>query len=251
MAAPAHTGATVFDGAERAYERARPTYAIEALLAALLLAGCGDLGDVADLAAGTGKLTRVLLPLATTIVAIEPSPAMRRAFQLALPDVEVLDGRAERIPLADRSLDLVTVGEAFHWFRPQPAIAEIARVLRPGGGLVVASNEWRTHTAPWMQQVFAGERAGRRLHRPGSDWRQVLERSELFDGYCEAAKPHEQELTHEAFVDLVRSMSHVNALPARERIAYLESLRELLDEVAPEPLVVPIRTRAVAARRRG
>jgi SAM-dependent methyltransferase len=251
MAARAPTGATAFDGAERAYERARPTYAIEALLAALLLAGCGDLGDVADLAAGTGKLTRVLQPHATTLVAIEPSPAMRQAFQLALPDVEVIDGRAEAIPLPDASLDLVTVGEAFHWFRPEPAIAEIGRVLRPGGALVVASNEWRTDAAPWLRQVFARERAGHRVHRPGRDWRRVLEASELFDGYCESAKPHEQELTHAAFLDLVRSMSHVNSLPAEERDAFLAGLRELVDELAPRPLVVPIRTRAVAARRRG
>jgi SAM-dependent methyltransferase len=251
MAARAPTGATAFDGAERAYERARPTYAIEALLAALLLAGCGDLGDVADLAAGTGKLTRVLQPHATTLVAIEPSPAMRRAFQLALPDIEVIDGRAEAIPLPDASLDLVTVGEAFHWFRPEPAITEIGRVLRPGGALVVASNEWRTDAAPWLRQVFARERAGHRVHRPGRGWRRVLEGSELFDGYCESAKPHEQELTHAAFVDLVRSMSHVNSLPAEERDAFLASLRDLVGELAPRPLVVPIRTRAVAARRRG
>jgi hypothetical protein len=79
----------------------------------------------------------------------------------------------------------------------------------------------------------------------------VLEGSELFDGYCEAAQPHEQELTPAAFVDLVRSMSHVNSLPAAERIAFIASLRELVDELAPRPLVVPIRTRAVAARRRG
>jgi SAM-dependent methyltransferase len=193
----------------------------------------------------------VLQPHATTLVAIEPSPAMRRAFQLALPDIEVIDGRAEAIPLPDASLDLVTVGEAFHWFRPEPAIAEIGRVLRPGGALVVASNEWRTDAAPWLRQVFARERAGHRVHRPGRDWRRVLEASELFDGYCESAKPHEQELTHAAFLDLVRSMSHVNSLPAEERDAFLAGLRELVDELAPRPLVVPIRTRAVAARRRG
>ena len=61
MATERLTGATAFDGIEQAYERVRPTYAIEAILTALLLAGAGDLGDVADLAAGTGKLTRLLV----------------------------------------------------------------------------------------------------------------------------------------------------------------------------------------------
>ena len=120
MSAPAPTGATAFDGTQRAYERARPTYAIKAVLAALLLAGVDDVGDIADLGAGTGKLTRVLLPHAQSIVAIEPSPAMRAAFQQAVPDVEVRDGRAEAIPLPDASVDLIAVGEAFHWFRPAP-----------------------------------------------------------------------------------------------------------------------------------
>ncbi|HEY1480266.1 MAG TPA: class I SAM-dependent methyltransferase [Gaiellales bacterium] len=251
MATSPPTGATAFDGIERAYERVRPTYAIDAILAALLLAGCGDVGDVADLAAGTGKLTRLLVPHASTIVAIEPSPAMRRAFQLALPDVEIVDGRAEEIPLPDASLDLVTVGEAFHWFRPAPAIAEIGRVLRPGGALVIAFNEWRTDAAPWLRNVFSRERSGRRVRRPGRNWRRTLEQSELFDGYCEAARPHEQQLTPSGFVDLVRSMSHVNALDEDARAAYVESLRLLVDEQAPTPLIVPIRTRAFAARRRG
>ena len=251
MATRARTGRTAFDGAEHAYERARPGYAIEPLLAALLLAGCGDLGDVADLAAGTGKLTRLLVPHASSIVAIEPSPAMRRAFQLALPDVQVLDGRAEQIPLPDASLDLVTVGEAFHWFRPTPAIAEIARVLRPGGALVVAVNEWRTDAAPWLSRVFAHGRAARRVRRPGRNWRGALESSELFDGCCEAAKPHDQPLTQDAFIDLMRSLSQVNALPADERETYLDGVRDVLEELAPHLLVVPFRTRAIAARRRG
>ncbi len=251
MATRAQTGRTVFDGAEHAYERARPTYAIEPLLAALLLAGCGDLGDVADLAAGTGKLTRLLVPHASSIVAIEPSPAMRSAFRRSLPEIEVLDGRAEQIPLPDGSLDLVTVGEAFHWFRPAPSIAEIGRVLRPGGALVVAMNEWRTDAAPWLAPLLDRSQFGRRVRRPGRNWRRALESSELFDGYCEAAKPHDLPLTHDAFVDLMRSMSQVNALPPEERETYLDGVRAVLDEHAPRPLVVPFRTRAVAARRRG
>jgi SAM-dependent methyltransferase len=251
MAAPAPTGTTAFDGTQLAYERTRPTYAVDAVLAALRLAGVAGVGDIADLAAGTGKLTRVLVPHARSIVAIEPSPAMRAAFQQAVPGVEVLDGRAESIPLADASVDLVTVGEAFHWFRPVPALSEIARVLRPGGALVVANNEWRMDSAPWLSQVHTSVGSRRRVRAPGRHWRRALEGSERFEPPCEAAKPHDQELTPAAFIDLSRSLSRVNALPPREREAYLAGLRVLVDELAPRPLVVPFRTRAVAARRRG
>ncbi len=250
MSAPVPTGATAFDGTQRAYERARPTYAIKAVLTALLLAGVDDVGDIADLGAGTGKLTRVLLPHAQSIVAIEPSAAMRTAFQQAVPDVEVRDGRAEAIPLPDASVDLVTVGEAFHWFRPIPALTEIARVLRPRGALVVANNEWRSDAAPWIAQVHERLGSRPRVRAPGRHWRRALEGSELFESPCEAAQPHDQELTPAAFIDLSRSLSRVNALPPDERNAYLAELRAVIQELAPRPLVVPFRTRAVAARRR-
>jgi SAM-dependent methyltransferase len=249
VATTAHTGQTAFDGTQSAYERARPTYAIEAILASLLLAGCGGIGDVLDLAAGTGKLTRVLQPHAHSIVAIEPSPSMRAAFERATEGVDVFEGRAEAIPLDDASVDLVTVGAAFHWFRPAPALAEIARVLRPGGALVVANNEWRIDAAPWLADVYRSARSRRRVRAPGRNWRRVLEGSALFDAPCEAAKPHEQTLSHEAFIDLSRSLSSVNVLAPAERAAHLESLRALVGGLAPGPLVVPFRTRAVAARR--
>jgi SAM-dependent methyltransferase len=245
------TGQTAFDGTQRAYERARPTYAIEAILTSLLLAECGGIGDVVDLAAGTGKLTRVLRPHAQSIVAIEPSPSMRAAFRRATEGVEVLDGRAEAMPLEDASADLVTVGAAFHWFRPAAALMEIARVLRPGGALVIANNEWRTDAAPWLAEVYKNARGRRRVRAPGRSWRRALEGCPLFDAPCEAAKPHDQVLSHDAFIDLSRSLSSVNVLAEAERDVYLAGLRAIVDELAPGPLVVPFRTRAVAARRRG
>jgi SAM-dependent methyltransferase len=193
----------------------------------------------------------VLLPHAQSIVAIEPTPAMRAAYREAVPGVEVLDGRAEAIPIADASVDLVTVGEAFHWFRPAPALAEIARILRPGGALVVANNEWRTDAAPWISEVHKRVGARRRVRAVGRYWRRSLESSARFEAPCEAAQPHDLELTVEAFIDLSRSLSRVNVLPPEERDAYLGELRAVVDAQAPRPLVVPFRTRAIAARRRG
>jgi ubiquinone/menaquinone biosynthesis C-methylase UbiE len=243
------TGATAFDGIERAYERTRPGYAMQAILTALLLAGAGDLGDVADVAAGTGKLTRLIAPHASSLVAIEPSAPMRAAFALAQPEIEIRDGHAEDLPLGDASLDLVTVGEAFHWFRPTPALAEIARVLRPGGALVIASNDWRVDAAPWLREVFAGPVAGQRVRRPGRSWRRTLERSPLFEPYCEAAQPHEVTLTHADFLDLIRSQSRVNAMEPDVREAHVADVQSRLAAAAPDPLAMPFRTRAVAARR--
>ena len=108
--------------------------------------GIGPGRRVLDLAAGTGKLTRLLVPSGAEVVAVEPVAAMRDRLVAALPAVEVHDGTAEALPLADASVDAVTVAQAFHWFDPAVALGEVRRVLRPGGALfLVWNNRDRSH----------------------------------------------------------------------------------------------------------
>ena len=107
-----------FDRGADDYEKGRPGFAPEVfeLLGRELGIGAGR--RVCDLAAGTGKFTRGLIGLGADVVAVEPVEGMRRQFGAALPDVELLDGTAEAIPLADESVDAFTVAQAFHWFDP-------------------------------------------------------------------------------------------------------------------------------------
>ena len=91
-----------------------------------------------DLAAGTGRLTRELRGAFAHVIAVEPDDAMRALIAHA----DVLAGTAEAIPLPDSSVDAVFVGEAFHWFDAERAVPEIARVLRPRGGVALFSNLW-------------------------------------------------------------------------------------------------------------
>ena len=93
---------------------------------------------VLDLAAGTGRLTRELARRFADVVAVEPDDAMRSLIDAGV----VLAGSAESIPLDAQTVDAVFVCEAFHWFDTRRAIAEIARVLVPGGGLVIVSTHW-------------------------------------------------------------------------------------------------------------
>jgi SAM-dependent methyltransferase len=133
------------------YERSRPSYPPEAVACIVGHAHLGPERRVLDLAAGTGKLTRVLVPSGADVVAVEPVPAMRAELRAVLPDLEVLDGTAETIPLGDQSVDAVTVAQAVHWFELPQAVPEILRVLRPGGALVLVWN-LPDESVDWIQQ---------------------------------------------------------------------------------------------------
>lgn len=122
------------------YERARPGWPPPAVAWLWERLGLGADAEVLDLAAGTGKLTRDLLPRAGRVVALEPLAAMREELVCAAPEAEIRSGVAEAIPLPDAAVDAVFVAEAFHWFAAPPALAEIRRVLRPGGGLALLWN---------------------------------------------------------------------------------------------------------------
>src|SRR5262245_7074602 len=119
------------------YDRYRPTYAPEAVTWAL---GSAPL-RVADIGAGTGILSRVLHGLGHRVIAVEPDEHMRSRLRSVTPDVTVVAGTAEEIPLPDRSVDAVVAGQAYHWFDPDRANPQIARILRPGGVFAALWNE--------------------------------------------------------------------------------------------------------------
>jgi SAM-dependent methyltransferase len=137
-----------FGAAVEAYERARPDYP-EAAVDWLLPAGAGT---VLDLAAGTGKLTRALVARGLEVVAVEPDAEMRATLAAALPGVRALEGTAEAIPLPAASVDAITVAQAWHWVDPGRAVAEAARVLRPGGTLGLIWNR-RDERVDWVARL--------------------------------------------------------------------------------------------------
>jgi SAM-dependent methyltransferase len=230
-----------------AYERGRPGYpaaAVEWLARELDLAPGRR---VVDLAAGTGKLTRALVPTGATVVAVEPVAEMRAHIE----GVEALDGRAEAMPFPEGWADAVTVGQAFHWFANPEALAEIHRVLRPGGGLGLVWNS-RDLGDPLQAEVerlirpLAGD--VRRLYDDA--WRRVIDESPLFGPFVEAAFPHEQRLDEQGLVDRVLSMSFVAASPDATRHEVESRLRELVREHGGE-VRIPYSTSTHVTRRRG
>jgi ubiquinone/menaquinone biosynthesis C-methylase UbiE len=128
------------------YDDVRPEYDAEALHRAEEVLGLSaDSACVVDLAAGSGKLTRPLARRFPEVVAIEPNEEMRAVLAQRSGGIRVLAGTAERMPLPDDSADAVFVGDAFHWFDGEAAVAELARVLRPQGGVALLWNHWWSH----------------------------------------------------------------------------------------------------------
>lgn len=214
-------------GAEAdAYERARPSYPPDAVAWIVAALGIAPGRDVADVAAGTGKFTRLLAPTGAWLVAVEPVEGMRAR----LPSMPATAATAERLPFADASLDAVTVAQAFHWFDAAVALEEFHRVLRPGGRVALVWNA-RDRSVPWVDRVWSimdrvEKRAPWRAH---DEWRESANTSTPWFGPLhEATFHHEQVLTPDDVVERIRSVSHVAVLPPEQREAVLDEVRTLL-----------------------
>jgi SAM-dependent methyltransferase len=243
-----------FSGAAASYEQGRPTYppAAVARLARELHLGVDR--AVLDLAAGTGKLTALLVGTGATVVAVEPVAEMRAVLERVLPGVRAIPGTAEAIPLAAGSVDAVTVGQAFHWFRGDVALAEIHRVLRPGGGLGLLWND-RDTSIGWvgrLTEIMEPHRGDTPTYRSVA-WRDPFERTTLFGPLQHAETRHVHRLPPEDVVARVASVSFVAALPEPERQRVLAEVRNLL---ATDPeirgraeLELPYRTDVYWAKR--
>lgn len=227
-----------------AYERGRPSYPPEAVSDVVRALGVGPASAVLDLAAGTGKLTRVLAPLVGRIVAVDPSAAMLAELRARLPEVDSRTGSAEAIPLAAESVDAVFVAEAFHWFGSASACGEIARVLRAGGGLAALWNRSRWDELEWhptFETLLTPVReAAGAFPADGDRWQRALRETGRFGPLSRADAEWTQTLGVDEFVDRIASISWIANLPDLERTAVLDEVRALVDPHAP--LRLPYRT---------
>lgn len=234
---PARVG---FGAGADAYSSGRPSYPAEAVEWIVSSCGIGPGRTVLDLAAGTGIFTSLLAPTGADVIAVEPVENMRAKIGGA----RVLDGTAESIPLDDCSVDAVTVAQAFHWFRFDEALAEIARVLRSGGGLALVWNR-RDESVPWVDRMseVIQWRAHQISEYDRTDWAAVIGASGSFGAVEHRSFVWQHVIDREGLAERVRSVSYVAAMDMAERESLVSEVLELVADM-PERFPLPYNTLA-------
>lgn len=186
--------------------------------------------SVIDLGAGTGKFTRLLSTLAPTLTAVEPVAAMGAQLTKLLPDVRLVNGTAESIPLPSASTDAVVCAQAFHWFSTEAALAEIHRVLKPDGRLGLVWNV-RDESVDWVAAIteiitpYEGDTP--RFHT--GRWREAFTGEYFSDPEVTCFPYSHVGSPQEVIMDRFLSVSFIAALPDAPKAVVTAQLQALID----------------------
>jgi SAM-dependent methyltransferase len=224
-----------FGAAADAYAEHRPDYAEAAVRWALEPVRDRQPVRVADLGAGTGKLTAMLARLGAEVTAVEPDPQMLAELRRAMPAVRSVPGSAEEMPLPGASVDAVLAGQAMHWFDLDRAMPQIARVLAPGG---VFAGLWNVDDdrVDWVAELAAITKRKASLTllrwRDGADRYRRERLLEAGAGRFGAAEEgefgHGQARTADSLLATIATHSHLLVMDEAERAGLLARVRGFL-----------------------
>ncbi|HVB04681.1 MAG TPA: class I SAM-dependent methyltransferase [Acidimicrobiales bacterium] len=224
--------ATGFAAAATAYQQGRPTYP-EALLAEISAERpLGPSSRLVDVGAGTGKFSALLAETGAEVLAVEPVASMIRELAAAHPRVHAINGEAHGLPFTASSVDLISAATAFHWFADDEAIAEFARVLKPGGLFALVSNRRDTDDplGAALEDVLTKRRPVDLSRQSSAD--HLFARSALFTLARRADVPHVHQLLPEEVLALALSMSYI-APTAAVREEVTAEVRAFLPDEGP------------------
>ncbi|ANE48801.1 methyltransferase [Paenibacillus swuensis] len=160
------------------YVKYRPSYPSDAIDYLYHQVGLSPNSMVADIGAGTGIFSKLLLARGSRVVAVEPNRNMREAAEAMLgetPNFHAVGGAAEATGLLDQSVDYIVCAQAFHWFDRRVTSVEFRRILRPGGKVVLIWNSRLTQGTPFLEAYE------QMLQRFGTDYKQVNHKNISWD----------------------------------------------------------------------
>ncbi|WP_025274467.1 class I SAM-dependent methyltransferase [Haloglycomyces albus] len=239
--------ATNFGTAADLYDNVRPTYPREAIDYQLGT----DPVTVADIGAGTGKLTRIIVQAGHRVIAVEPDSRMAEQLSGQSSDVPVHVAGAEELPLDDNSVDVVTAGQSFHWFDNDTALREIRRVLNPDGVFAPIWNI-RDESVSWVAAL------SEIIGRSNAEYlaSHIADDSDYFEPHFSQRElqvfRHEYPITPQRLSDLVRSRSNYLNGSSEYRADLDTRVADLLNEHPDlrgrDEFVMPYRTYAFRLR---
>lgn len=219
-----------YAGVADVYARGRPGYPDEALSWLRDVVGLSAGRTVIEIGAGTGKFLPMLLRSGAEVIALEPIDGMRTAIESRF-DVRTLAGSAENIGLPDESIDAVVCAQSFHWFATANSVAEMRRILKPGGVLGLIWNG-RDTSIPWvaaMNRIVDRYEGDTPRYQSGL-WRDVFPA----DGFDFADERHARLLhtgsPEQVIIERALSTSFIAALPVNQRADVERELRDLIAE---------------------
>lgn len=248
-----------------AYARGRPDYpvAVEGWLRRELGLGKGKVA--VDLGSGTGKFLPRLMATGADVIAVEPLAQMRSQLVAVYPEIDAREGRAQAIPLADASVDAVTCAMCFHLFAAEDALAEIRRVLKPGGALGLLWNI-RDATSPWVASIIEimapydhgaprFESGAWNTHYESGAWRSVFP-APGFSKLQDKTFANPQTGSPETIIiDRVLSVSAIARLPREEREHVVARIRDVIagtpELAGKQQITYPNTTYAYSCRKLG
>jgi SAM-dependent methyltransferase len=232
-----------FDAWAGDYDRFRPGYPDELFDEIARRLELPERPQVVDLGAGTGRAALAMAERGWRVTAVEPGRAMLDVLRARASDAGLLvatrQASAEATGLDPGSVDLVTAAQSFHWFDKERTVAEMARVVRPGGGVAlfwnVRDEKASLFVAAYhalLEERFGGADTGRYLQagRPsGQDaTRAAFEGLTSFAPLEKVELRHEVKMSAEEFLGMAFTASYVRALPGEEQVRFRADVASLL-----------------------
>ncbi len=183
-----------------AYVKYRPSYPAAAIDYLYHTIGLHAKSTIADMGAGTGIFSRLLLDRGSKVFAVEPNQAMRESAEKEFsnnPSLQFTSGTAEASQLPDNSVDYIVCAQSFHWFERAATHAEFQRILKPGGKVILIWNTRLTSGTPFLEAY------DQLLHTYGTDYIKVkhtnITKDTLLTFYREGGLVEEQFASRQLF----------------------------------------------------